>query len=68
MTCQCGAPAIVLTVRKEGPNQGREFYKCESGNCNFFSWADEAIASSFTASANLGTKYLLFDFFWLDAE
>ena len=21
-TCQCGAPAIIRTVRKEGPNQG----------------------------------------------
>ncbi|XP_063075236.1 DNA topoisomerase 3-alpha [Engraulis encrasicolus] len=39
--CNCGQDAILLTVRKEGPNQGRQFYKCNSGNCNFFLWADE---------------------------
>eukprot|EP00929_Paragymnodinium_shiwhaense_P001924 TRINITY_DN10212_c0_g1_i1.p1 TRINITY_DN10212_c0_g1~~TRINITY_DN10212_c0_g1_i1.p1 ORF type:complete len:689 (-),score=128.77 TRINITY_DN10212_c0_g1_i1:335-2401(-) len=37
-------PTIPLTVRKEGPNQGRLFFKCSkpSGEqCNFFQWADE---------------------------
>ena len=56
-SCQCGVPAIVLTVRKDGPNQGRDFYKCESGNCNYFSWTDEMIAPSFTSPANSGTKF-----------
>ncbi|KAG5279433.1 hypothetical protein AALO_G00077730 [Alosa alosa] len=39
--CNCGQDALLLTVRKEGPNQGRQFYKCNSGNCNFFLWADQ---------------------------
>ena len=40
--CNCGLPAVQLTVRKEGPNTGRLFYKCPqpSGSCNFFVWAD----------------------------
>lgn len=36
--CNCGQDAVLLTVRKEGPNQGRQFYKCNTGNCNFFLW------------------------------
>ena len=42
--CDCGQPSTLLTVRKEGPNQGRTFYKCtkgRDGGCNFFTWADE---------------------------
>ncbi|XP_020823025.1 DNA topoisomerase 3-alpha [Phascolarctos cinereus] len=38
--CNCGQEALSLTVRKEGPNQGRCFYKCNTGSCNFFLWAD----------------------------
>ncbi|XP_061740244.1 DNA topoisomerase 3-alpha [Nerophis ophidion] len=41
IVCNCGQDAILLTVRKDGPNQGRQFYKCNSGTCNFFLWADE---------------------------
>ncbi|KAH0541196.1 hypothetical protein KQX54_021251 [Cotesia glomerata] len=40
--CVCGQPARKLTVRKDGPNKGREFYSCPQGNssnCNFFEWA-----------------------------
>ncbi|XP_036408823.1 DNA topoisomerase 3-alpha [Megalops cyprinoides] len=40
--CNCGQDAILLTVRKEGPNQGRQFYKCNTGNCDFFLWADQS--------------------------
>uniref|UniRef100_A0AAZ3RNY6 DNA topoisomerase n=1 Tax=Oncorhynchus tshawytscha TaxID=74940 RepID=A0AAZ3RNY6_ONCTS len=38
--CNCGSEAVLLTVRKDGPNQGRQFYKCSSGGCNFFLWTD----------------------------
>nr|XP_061805264.1 DNA topoisomerase 3-alpha-like [Nerophis lumbriciformis] len=41
VVCNCGQDAILLTVRKEGPNKGRQFYKCNSGTCNFFLWADQ---------------------------
>ncbi|XP_056391516.1 DNA topoisomerase 3-alpha [Hyla sarda] len=41
VVCNCGVNAVQLTVRKEGPNQGRPFYKCDGGNCNFFLWADQ---------------------------
>ncbi|XP_058013466.1 DNA topoisomerase 3-alpha isoform X2 [Ahaetulla prasina] len=39
--CNCGEEALLLTVRKEGPNQGRQFYKCNTGNCRFFLWSDQ---------------------------
>ncbi|NXD62193.1 TOP3A topoisomerase, partial [Eolophus roseicapillus] len=41
VVCNCGNEALLLTVRKEGPNQGRQFYKCSAGTCNFFLWADQ---------------------------
>lgn len=41
IVCNCGEEALLLTVRKDGPNQGRQFYKCNSGCCNFFLWADQ---------------------------
>uniref|UniRef100_A0A4W5K787 GRF-type domain-containing protein n=1 Tax=Hucho hucho TaxID=62062 RepID=A0A4W5K787_9TELE len=41
--CNCGSEAVLLTVRKDGPNQGRQFYKCSSGGCNFFLWSDTNI-------------------------
>lgn len=42
VTCNCGREAVLLTVRKQGPNQGRHFYKCSNGDCNFFLWADSS--------------------------
>lgn len=41
VVCNCGQEAILLTVRKEGPNQGRQFYKCNGSNCSFFLWSDQ---------------------------
>ena len=41
IVCNCNKPAIKLTVRKEGVNQGRPFWKCSNdGACNFFLWDD----------------------------
>ncbi|XP_019512179.1 PREDICTED: DNA topoisomerase 3-alpha [Hipposideros armiger] len=42
VTCNCGQDALLLTVRKEGPNQGRQFYKCHGGSCSFFLWSDSS--------------------------
>ncbi|XP_070811476.1 DNA topoisomerase 3-alpha isoform X1 [Pituophis catenifer annectens] len=39
--CNCGEEALLLTARKEGPNQGRQFYKCNTGSCRFFLWSDQ---------------------------
>lgn len=41
VVCNCGEEALLLTVRKEGPNQGRQFYKCNTGSCQFFLWSDQ---------------------------
>ncbi|XP_028400889.1 DNA topoisomerase 3-alpha-like [Dendronephthya gigantea] len=43
MLCQCRQPAVLRTVRKDGPNQNRQFYCCSkpSGQqCRFFEWLD----------------------------
>lgn len=43
--CDCRLPCKKLTVHKEGPNKGRQFYGCAkdlSSKCNFFKWADES--------------------------
>ncbi|XP_052264208.1 DNA topoisomerase 3-alpha-like isoform X2 [Dreissena polymorpha] len=46
VVCNCGIDAIQLTVKKEGPNKGRQFYKCGgSSGCSFFLWTDEAGSS-----------------------
>lgn len=42
--CQCHELANLLTVRKEGPNKGRQFYKCakpQGSGCDFFLWASD---------------------------
>ncbi|XP_011878275.1 PREDICTED: DNA topoisomerase 3 isoform X2 [Vollenhovia emeryi] len=42
--CQCNQPARKLTVHKDGPNKGRQFYGCPKGmnsTCNFFKWAED---------------------------
>jgi hypothetical protein len=36
--CDCGVATVKRECRKEGPNQGREFYSCQT--CRFFQWAD----------------------------
>lgn len=42
--CQCGMPAAMRTVSKDGANKGRQFYSCPKPmgqGCKFFEWADE---------------------------
>lgn len=43
----CHQPARQQTVQREGPNKGRQFYKCPKPNeCKFFQWADEPPAAT----------------------
>ncbi|XP_057324309.1 DNA topoisomerase 3-alpha [Microplitis mediator] len=47
--CVCGQPARKFTVRKDGPNKGREFYTCPQGpssTCSFFEWANDSSGRS----------------------
>lgn len=43
--CRCGIEAASLTVKKDGPNCGKTFFKCskkdEGERCSFFQWAPE---------------------------
>ncbi|XP_035721138.1 DNA topoisomerase 3-alpha-like isoform X1 [Vespa mandarinia] len=53
--CQCHQHAIQLTVRKDGPNQGRQFYKCaqpQGSGCNFFLWASDRPQEENTTNRN----------------
>ncbi|XP_034948825.1 DNA topoisomerase 3-alpha isoform X2 [Chelonus insularis] len=57
--CTCGQPAKKLTVRKEGPNKGREFYACPQGpgsSCSFFEWADSGGSSNQSNNSNWGSS------------
>ena len=55
---QRGKHCIVIlifrfTVKKDGPNKGRKFFKCskpEGSQCDFFKWADN------TPTSNLPTR------------
>lgn len=44
MNCDCRPPqlAVLRTVNKPGPNQGKEFFVCPAGNCKYFQWAGQA--------------------------
>lgn len=47
--CQCREEAVLRTVQKEGPNQGRQFYTCSKPReqqCQFFEWSDNVPPSS----------------------
>jgi hypothetical protein len=39
--CKCEVEANRLRVKKEGPNQGRHFYRCPRSLCDFFLWDPE---------------------------
>ncbi|CAJ1345358.1 unnamed protein product [Effrenium voratum] len=39
--CPCGQPSVGFNVRKDGPNQGRLFFKCAAGQCGYFQWGDQ---------------------------
>jgi len=42
--CNCGTVAKLCTVKKDGPNKGRQFYGCmkpREAGCQFFQWGDE---------------------------
>ena len=47
-----------LTVHKEGPNTGRQFYSCSKPRgegCSFFQWADEGSSNSRGGKYQRGT-------------
>ena len=44
VVCPCGYEAVKLTVKKEGLNKGRRFFKCPKPHdeqCGFFEWDGE---------------------------
>lgn len=50
--CNCGEKAILRTVRKEGPNTGRQFYCCSSSRCKFFKWAPNHLVNQEKSISN----------------
>ncbi|GAB1611339.1 DNA topoisomerase 3-alpha-like, partial [Argonauta hians] len=55
--CNCNLEAVLLTVRKEGPNTGRQFYKCNNNGCNFFLWADQSSDSNTASSSSSNSTF-----------
>ena len=51
--CQCGKATVQLTVKKEGANKGRKFWKCAqfSRGCRFFQWIDPPAPAAAAAAA-----------------
>jgi hypothetical protein len=41
--CTCNKEAKLLTVKKEGPNNGKKFYKCAKDGCKFFKWENDCV-------------------------
>ena len=41
--CMCGKPATQLIVKKDGPTQGRLFWKCTERVCQYFEWDQEEV-------------------------
>ncbi|KAK8951975.1 hypothetical protein KSP39_PZI003183 [Platanthera zijinensis] len=39
--CNCGEPCALRTANTES-NRGRKFYSCQSRDCDFFKWEDDA--------------------------
>eukprot|EP00418_Pyrodinium_bahamense_P071206 CAMPEP_0179096604 /NCGR_PEP_ID=MMETSP0796-20121207/44420_1 /TAXON_ID=73915 /ORGANISM="Pyrodinium bahamense, Strain pbaha01" /LENGTH=175 /DNA_ID=CAMNT_0020794329 /DNA_START=1 /DNA_END=526 /DNA_ORIENTATION=+ len=39
--CLCGVEAVTFSARRDGPHQGRRFWKCGHEGCKFFEWDDE---------------------------
>jgi DNA topoisomerase-3 len=54
--CKCNQMAIIRTVKKEGPNQGKQFYSCAKPNgCDYFDWADGTPPRSTNFSMSAGS-------------
>ena len=60
LACNCGIPAASRTVRKDGPNKGRDFFCCskpQGDQCGFFKFADEVVGSSNQGGGVAGAAY-----------
>ena len=60
LACNCGTPAASRTVRKEGPNQGRDFFCCpkpQGEQCGFFKFADEVAGGGNQGGGGAGATF-----------
>ena len=58
IVCNCGTSARKLTVKKEGPSQGKEFFTCSvmPKVCGFFLWADADYQSGGSSGNSWGSQ------------
>ncbi|GAA5824127.1 hypothetical protein JCM5353_006152 [Sporobolomyces roseus] len=60
LRCECDLTPKLLTVTKEGPNQGRVFFKCAAisagSQCRFFCWGDEALQGGSSGNSGNATR------------
>merc|ERR550532_1736228 len=60
LACNCGTPAASRTVRKDGPNQGRDFFCCpkpQGEQCGFFKFADEVAGGGNRGGGGAGATF-----------
>ncbi|CAB3229933.1 unnamed protein product [Arctia plantaginis] len=53
--CNCGIPSKKVTVYKEGPTKGKQFYGCTKdmgSRCDFFQWADSGSVTEWSSSSS----------------
>ncbi|KAI0302708.1 DNA topoisomerase [Russula brevipes] len=47
--CRCDLTAVIKTVKKEGPNQGKLYWSCpnsQAAACDFFEWDNEEVGAA----------------------
>ena len=60
LACNCGTPAASRTVRKDGPNKGRDFFCCpkpQGEQCGFFKFADEVVGGGNQGGGGVGAAF-----------
>jgi len=60
LACNCGTPAASRTVRKDGPNKGRDFFCCpkpQGEQCGFFKFADEVVGGGNQSGGSVGAAF-----------
>lgn len=47
-----------MLTKKDGPNKGRHFFKCQKGpGCNFFQWADVPLPPNIQPAASNASNF-----------
>lgn len=66
--CECGVPAAQFTVKKDGPNKGRQFWTCANNKrCKYFEFVDgpsNTGGALFTAGSRFSAECYRWQSWW----